>query len=224
MSQFAACPGHGNFKGSGMAGTIRGHDPIGWSLAAVILEELLKLSFGVLLNGSFQQSREFSRPETQHERSGLLEASVLVHGPNDGFQGVSEDFVAVAAAARVLTASKDEMLPQLELTGQPGHGTGLYGAGAELGQQAFRLSGKLLKERLGDSKLDHGISQMLQALEVETGARVLVGFFVRQRAFLHPLLVVRDAGMGKSLAKQSALLELVAQPGLQRCGIVSHDS
>ena len=77
-----------------------------------------------------------------------LIARVLMHGPNDGFQCVGQDFIAVTSAAGVLTTAKDEMLPQFKIPCQPCHGNGLYGSGAEFGQQAFRISGKLLKQRL----------------------------------------------------------------------------
>ena len=109
---------------------------------------------------------------------------------------------ATTAAALRLALTQEQRLAEIEPAGQPGEPGGRYDRRSAGAQVALVLLGMSGVERLGDGKVDHRISQELEALVV-TGRLVTV--------------LVMPAGVDEGLLEQVEVTDgQAAPPGLRR--------
>lgn len=138
------------------------------------LQELLKFALGIVEIGRLLHFGAALLEKAKHELASRIKAAIQIHRANHRLKGIGYGGATASAAAGLLTAAEDDMLPQVQPAGLTGKRGPVHQLGARLGKRAFTELGKAGVQLAGDHELDDGVAEKFEALVVVLAAAGLV--------------------------------------------------
>ena len=148
------------------------------------LQVLLQARLGVLEHGCSRQVLEMPLPEALHQAAGGLQATVQIHRPDDGLEGIGKNGIAAETTALQFPGPQVEVFSKPELARNPGQGLAPHQGRAQPAQLALAVFGEAAVEYLGDQHAEHGIAEKLQSFVVAAA-----GTAVSERPFEQGLIL-----------------------------------
>ncbi len=163
------------------------------------LQQFLKLTFGIFVRRRGTEAIEhFSEEEGDEVPSGD-HAAIKEDGAGDSFKSIGEGGIAIPAAVAFLTATHEQKGAEFDVTSHLGEGFTGDELGADLCEQSLVSVFIAVKEHLGEEKLEHGITEELEALIIRESS----------------LAFIAKAGMSECLGKKRRVPECVTEDGFE---------
>lgn len=196
-----AAVGHGDAVVAAVGRTVGGEEGVFGVVLPVALGPLLEFALGIDFGGGIDGFAEEVVEGGAEEAAYGFGAAVEPEGADDGFEGVGERGIGVAAAGEVFAAPEPEAGTETDEAGDAGEGGFVGEAGADLGQASFVPAGLGEEEVFGDGQAEGGIAEELKPLVVVGGVGGMLGGV---------------GGMGQGGAKEGRVGEGVAETSFER--------
>ncbi len=199
-SKQGSLPGDGGEEILGVIRSILRDDLVEWWCSADRLYHFLKLAFGIDVQRAVMQRSEILGKEMCGKALCCVVARIEVNGPGDGFQGIRERGVTIAATIGLFATAHAQMGAESDAACDACERLGGDQLRTCLREDAFIGLWQSLEEQMGKSELQHGIAQEFEAL--------VVG--------LCPLCLIADTAVRERELEQRGIAKSVTENGFQR--------